>query len=103
MAEEMTQPAATAPEQRVTTRAQRWGVVTSASRDKTICVRCDYAVAHGKYGKMLKRTSKLHAHDEKNEAAVGDEVLIVECRPMSKTKHWRLVGITSKGAGGGAS
>lgn len=88
---------------RQTKRAERWGVVVSAGRDKTIAVRCDYTVPHPKYGKMVRRSSKLHAHDEKNEAGVGDEVLIAECRPMSKTKNWRLLRITQKAAGGGAS
>lgn len=72
-------------------RQTRVGVVTSARRNKTIAVTVDYVVQHRKYGKYLRRASVLHAHDEKNECHQGDTVEIAECRPMSKTKSWRLI------------
>lgn len=74
-------------------RPTRIGVVTSAGRDKTIRVTIHYLVRHAKYGKYLRRRTILHAHDERNECVVGDKVEVVACRPLSKTKHWRLVRI----------
>lgn len=74
-------------------RRVRTGVVQSDVRDKTIKVRIDRLMRHPKYGKYLKRRIVLHAHDEQNEAQVGDVVEIMECRPLSKTKSWRLVNI----------
>lgn len=74
-------------------RPVRVGVVTSAMRDKTIKVTVSFQVKHPKYGKYLQRRMVLHAHDEGNQAGLGDVVEIVECRPISKTKHWRLVRI----------
>lgn len=71
-------------------RRTRIGVVTSDVRDKTISVRTDRLTRHAKYGKYLRRQGVLHAHDEKNEAKAGDVVEIMECRPISKTKAWRL-------------
>lgn len=71
-------------------RRSRIAVVDTDKRDKTIKVRIDRLVKHAKYGKYLRRRSVLHVHDEKNEAKVGDVVEIVECRPISKTKTWRL-------------
>lgn len=85
---------ATAPQKsRGKKRATRWGMVTSANRDKTIRVTIESTVRHPKYGKYIRRRSHLHAHDEKNECIVGDRVLIMETRPLSKTKNWRLVKI----------
>jgi small subunit ribosomal protein S17 len=75
------------------------GIVESDARDKTIKVRIDRLVRHPKYGKLLRRKTVLHAHDEKNEAKVGDRVEIVECRPISKTKSWRLSRLISQDAG----
>lgn len=72
------------------------GVVESDVRDKTIRVRIDRQLRHPKYGKQLRRKTILHAHDEKNEAKVGDRVEIVECRPISKTKSWRLSRLLSR-------
>ncbi len=66
-------------------------MVESHGRSKTIKVRIDRQLKHPKYGKYLKRRSFLHVHDEKNEAKTGDTVEIMECRPISKTKSWRLV------------
>lgn len=77
-------------------RAVRYGVVTSDARNKTISVRVEYSSAHPKYGKIVRMSTKLHAHDEQNEARVGDKVFIVECRPISKQKNWRLLRIHEK-------
>ncbi len=67
------------------------GVVTSVKTAKTITVKVSRQFPHPKYGKRVRRDTKIHAHDERQEAHVGDAVEIVECRPYSKTKHWRLV------------
>src|SRR6187431_1953002 len=72
------------------------GVVASDKGDKTIRVVVEYQMKHPKYGKYLKRRTVLHAHDEKNEAKEGDVVQIAECRPMSRTKHHRLLRILQK-------
>ncbi len=92
-----------APSRTRTPRPTRIGVVTSASRNKTIRVRVAYSVRHAKYGKLLRRATVLHAHDERNEARVGDRVEIMECRPISKTKSWRLVRVVEKAPSGEAS
>ena len=77
------------------------GVVESDGRDKTIKVRIDRLIRHRKYGKYLQRRAGFHAHDPDNEARVGDLVEIMACRPMSKTKSWRLVRIVRRfGAAG---
>ena len=72
------------------------GVVASDKGDKTIKVVVAYQTRHEKYGKYLKRRTILHAHDEKNEAKEGDTVEIAECRPLSKTKHHRLMKIVQR-------
>ena len=72
------------------------GVVASDKGNKTIKVVVNYQTKHEKYGKYLKRRTVLHAHDEKNEAKEGDTVEIAECRPLSKTKHHRLLRIVQK-------
>jgi small subunit ribosomal protein S17 len=72
------------------------GVVGSDKGNKTIKVVVDYQTRHAKYGKFLKRRTVLHAHDEKNEAKEGDTVEIAECRPLSKTKHHRLLRIVQR-------
>src|SRR3954462_13640591 len=72
------------------------GVVASDKGDKTIKVVVEYQQRHPKYGKYLKRRTVLHAHDEKNEAKEGDTVELAECRPLSKTKHHRLLRIVTK-------
>lgn len=77
-------------------RRVRVGVVESDARDKTIKVRIDRLQKHPKYGKYQRRQGSLHAHDEQDEARVGDVVEIMECRPISKTKTWRLVRIIRK-------
>jgi len=77
-------------------RKTRTGVVSSNKMDKTITVNVERKVKHPLYGKFLKKTTKFHAHDEKNECSIGDTVKIMESRPMSKTKRWRLVEVVEK-------
>ena len=67
------------------------GVVTSNKADKTITVKIERKVKHPLYGKVVKRASKVHAHDENNSASIGDIVSVKECRPISKSKTWVLV------------
>ncbi|MFA7343787.1 MAG: 30S ribosomal protein S17 [Terrimicrobiaceae bacterium] len=74
-------------------RKTRVGEVVSDAMDKTIVVRTVTRVPHPKFGKITKQVSKFHAHDEKNEAKVGDRVSIMETRPLSRQKRWRLVEI----------
>lgn len=71
-------------------RRERTGVVISDARNKTIKVRFEYQFEHPRYGKQIRRRGTLHAHDEQNQAKAGDRVLVMECRPISKTKSWRL-------------
>jgi small subunit ribosomal protein S17 len=78
------------PEQARGRRKERRGVVVSTAMDKTIVVRVDTVKPHPRYKKVVRRSTKFHAHDEANVAHVGDLVRIVETRPLSKTKHWRL-------------
>ncbi len=77
-------------------RKIRIGVVTSNKMDKTITVAVERKVKHPIYGKFLKKTTRFHAHDEKNECSIGDLVRIMETRPLSKLKRWRLVEIVEK-------
>jgi small subunit ribosomal protein S17 len=77
-------------------RKVRTGVVVSDGMDKTVVVRVDRAFRHALYGKTVRRSKKLAAHDEANEAHVGDRVRVVETRPLSKTKRWRLVEVVEK-------
>jgi len=77
-------------------RKQRIGVVSSNSADKTISVLVERKLRHPIYGKFVKKSKKFLAHDEKNEANVGDTVKIMETRPMSKRKCWRLVNIIER-------
>ena len=77
-------------------RKTRTGVVTSNKMAKTITVAVERNVKHPMYGKFLKKTTKFHAHDEKNECSIGDTVKIMESRPLSKTKRWRLVELVEK-------
>lgn len=77
-------------------RKVRTGVVVSTSMDKTVVVKVESRKAHPMYRKMVRRTAKLHAHDEANEAKVGDLVRLVETRPLSKTKRWRLAEIVER-------
>jgi len=77
-------------------RKTRTGVVTSNKMDKTITVAVERKVKHPIYGKFIKKTTKLHAHDGTNECSEGDVVKIMETRPLSKTKRWRLVEVVEK-------
>jgi len=77
-------------------RKVREGVVSSASMDKTITVTVVERVQHAKYNKFVKRSKKLYAHDETNDAGVGDKVRVMETRPLSKSKRWRLVEIIER-------
>jgi len=77
-------------------RKTRVGIVSSNKMDKTITVNVERKIKHPLYGKFLKKTTKFHAHDEKNECSIGDTVRIMEARPMSKTKRWRLVEVIEK-------
>ena len=90
----MSEAAATTIERNL--RKMRVGVVSSNKMDKTITVNVQRKVKHPLYGKFLKKTTKFHAHDEKNECSIGDTVKIMETRPMSKTKRWRLVEVVEK-------
>ena len=77
-------------------RKTRVGIVTSNKMAKTITVAIERKVKHPLYGKFVKKTSKFHAHDEKDECTIGDVVKIMETRPLSKTKRWRLVEVIEK-------
>lgn len=77
-------------------RKVRQGVVVSAAGDKTCVVEINIRKPHAVYGKMMTRTTKYHAHDENNEAGIGDVVQIMETRPLSKLKRWRLTEIIEK-------
>jgi small subunit ribosomal protein S17 len=81
------------PERERGRRQERRGVVVSAAMDKTIVVRVDTVKAHPRYKKVVRRSQRFHAHDEQNQAKAGDVVRIVETRPLSKTKNWRLAEI----------
>ena len=77
-------------------RKVRVGMVVSDKMDKTVVVAIEDNVKHPVYGKIIKRTLKVHAHDEKNECGIGDTVEIMETRPLSKTKRWRVVEVIEK-------
>ncbi|MBL0355437.1 MAG: 30S ribosomal protein S17 [Chitinophagaceae bacterium] len=77
-------------------RKTRIGVVSSNKMDKSIVVTVERKVKHPLYGKFVKKSTKFHAHDEKNECSIGDTVKIMETRPISKTKRWRLVEVVEK-------
>ena len=77
-------------------RKTRQGIVISDKMDKTISVEMDYKMKHPLYGKVIHKRAKLYAHDENNEAGTGDKVMVMETRPFSKMKRWRLVKILEK-------
>ena len=77
-------------------RKTRVGYVVSDKMDKTVVIAIQDNVKHKVYSKIIKRTTKIHAHDEKNECNIGDKVEVMETRPLSKTKRWRLVQIIEK-------
>ena len=83
-----------------TQRSTVIGVVTGTARQKTIRVEVPRTVRHPKYGKFLRRATVCHAHDPGEQARVGDTVELAACRPLSKTKHWELVRIVTRGPGG---
>lgn len=89
---------AAAPAKRAA-RATQIGVVSGGPRHKTIKVSIEYQVMHPKYGKYLKRRTVLHAHDETHQSGPGDIVEVMACRPLSKTKHWRLLRVVERAAG----
>jgi small subunit ribosomal protein S17 len=95
MSAEATTPA-TAGAVRDADRKVREGLVVSDKMDKTVVVAVEDRVKHPLYGKVIRRTSKLKAHDEANSAGVGDRVLLMETRPLSATKRWRVVEIIER-------
>src|SRR4051794_17818198 len=93
------QPAAepdAAPEHGPGRAKVRQGIVVSDKADKTIVVRVDVTRRHRRYGKIMRTSTKLHVHDERNDAGAGDTVRVVECRPMSRSKRWRLTEVLEK-------
>jgi small subunit ribosomal protein S17 len=86
----------TVSEQERNARKTREGLVVSDKMDKTVVVSVEDRVKHAMYGKVLRRTSKYKAHDEQNECGIGDRVLLMETRPLSATKRWRVVQILEK-------
>ena len=85
-----------AAEQERGNRRKMVGVVTSDKMDKTVVVAVEDRVKHALYGKVMRRTSKLKAHDENNDCGIGDRVLLMETRPLSATKRWRVVEILER-------
>ncbi len=84
---------------RLTRRKMRQGVVVSDKNDKTIVVKIERTVRHPLYRKVMRRSKRYQAHDEQNACKVGDVVRIMECRPLSRTKRWRLVEVVSRAQG----
>jgi small subunit ribosomal protein S17 len=97
-ADQLAPPAQTETESKASRAMLRTivGVVSSDKGNKSITVVVDFQTKHPKYGKYLRRRTTIHAHDEKNEAKQGDKVELAECRPLSKTKHHRLIRIVEK-------
>ena len=91
-----TSPEASAIDTERSARKVREGVVTSAGMDKTIVVTITDRVRHAKYNKVVLKSKKLYTHDETNDAGVGDKVRVMETRPMSKNKRWRLVDVIER-------
>ncbi|MBK1834683.1 30S ribosomal protein S17 [Roseibacillus ishigakijimensis] len=91
----MSEETNTSAERKPGLRKQRVGIVRSASMDKTIVVEYTNRVPHPQFKKIVKRSKKFYAHDENQEAVVGDKVRIEECRPLSKKKCWKLVKVLS--------
>ena len=96
MAESMTTNQTAAPPPVRSARKVRLGVVVSDKMQKTVVVRIDRRFAHPRYGKMVTRSTKVKAHDEQNDAKTGDTVRIMETRPLSKDKRWRVVEIVDR-------
>lgn len=89
----MAEEQVTQPDSRASVARSVTGTVVSDRMNKTITVLVERKVQHPVYGKIIRRSSKLHAHDENNECNAGDMVTVVECRPLSKTKSWKLLSI----------
>jgi small subunit ribosomal protein S17 len=83
-------------EQATTKQRERQGLVVSDKMDKTIVVQVAVVQPHAEYKKVVRRTSRLKAHDENNEARIGDTVLVRECRPLSRDKTWRLIKVLQR-------
>ena len=92
----MSETTETTQDQARNQRKVREGLVVSDKMDKTIVVAVEDRVKHALYGKVLRKTSRLKAHDEENQCGIGDRVLIMETRPLSATKRWRLVEVLEK-------
>ena len=92
----MSEPVIPAAEHARGERKEREGLVVSDKMEKTIVVQLEDRVKHPRYSKVIRRTSKVKAHDETGEAGVGDRVLLAETRPLSATKRWRLVKVLEK-------
>jgi small subunit ribosomal protein S17 len=93
-----TAAASTSTEAAAATKRTLQGVVTSSAGDKSATIMIERKIKHPIYGKFIKRSTKIRLHDETNECNKGDTILIEECRPMSKTKSWKLVKIVEKAA-----
>ncbi|MBF4162980.1 30S ribosomal protein S17 [Nocardioides acrostichi] len=91
-----TSPQTTSETTERNSRKTREGLVVSDKMDKTVVVSVEDRVKHALYGKVMRKTSKLKAHDETNDARIGDRVLIMETRPLSATKRWRVVEILER-------
>ena|SRR5438093_2664826 len=96
MTQEVSQPNESAESARTSHRKVREGLVVSDKMQKTVVVEVEDRVKHALYGKVLRRTTKLKAHDESDEVGIGDRVLIMETRPLSATKRWRVVEVVEK-------
>jgi small subunit ribosomal protein S17 len=94
MSEQTVNQGASSPERNA--RKTREGLVVSDKMDKTVVVSVEDRVKHAMYGKVMRRTTKYKAHDERNECGIGDRVLLMETRPLSATKRWRVVEILEK-------
>jgi small subunit ribosomal protein S17 len=92
----MTNVETTAVANAAATKRTVQGLVTSSAGDKSATIMIERRIKHPIYGKFIKRSTKLHIHDEANECNKGDTILVEECRPMSKTKSWKLVKIVEK-------
>ena len=92
----MTEPESTTTEETRASRKQREGLVTSAKMDKTVVVAVIERVRHPRYAKTVQRTKRLYAHDETNDVNVGDRVRVMETRPLSKQKRWRVVEVLER-------
>jgi small subunit ribosomal protein S17 len=89
-------PTTSTPETEPSKPKVRQGIVTSSKADKTITVRVDTARRHRRYEKIVRSSSRIHAHDETNDAGEGDTVRVIECRPLSRNKRWRLIEILER-------